>query len=74
MGRIVVLVYCGMFYDLCTKSRDCSGGRGAYIRYWSATPNGKAKAFRLGVASTNWVAPDGAWNKWDAFTVRCVVK
>lgn len=53
---------------------DTSGGRGTYGRYWSATPNGKAKAFRLGVASTNWVTPDGSWNKWDAFAVRCVVK
>ena len=53
---------------------NTSGGRGTYGRYWSATPNGKAKAFRLGVASTNWVTPDGSWNKWDAFAVRCVVK
>ncbi len=53
---------------------NTSGGRGTYGRYWSATPNGKAKAFRLGVASNNWVTPDGSWNKWDAFAVRCVVK
>lgn len=53
---------------------NTSGGRGTYGRYWSATPNGKAKAFRLGVASTNWVTPDGSWNKWDAFAVRCMVK
>ena len=53
---------------------NTSGGRGAYGRYWSATPNGKAKAFRLGVASTNGVTPDGSWSKWDAFAVRCVVK
>ncbi len=53
---------------------NTSGGRGTYGRYWSATPNGKAKAFRLGVASANWVTPDGSWNKWDAFAVRCVVK
>lgn len=53
---------------------NTSGGRGTYGRYWSATPNGKAKAFRLGVALSNWVTPDGSWNKWDAFAVRCVVK
>ncbi len=53
---------------------DISGGRGTYGRYWSATPNGKAKAFRLGVAQSNWVTPDGSWNKWDAFAVRCMVK
>ena len=53
---------------------NTSGGRGTYGRYWSATPNGKAKAFRLGVALSNWVTADGSWNKWDAFAVRCVVK
>ena len=53
---------------------NTSGGRGTYGRYWSATPNGKAKAFRLGVAQSNWVTPDGSWNKWDAFAVRCIVK
>ena len=53
---------------------NTSGGRGTYGRYWSATPNGKAKAFRLGVAMSNWVTPDGSWNKWDAFAVRCIVK
>ena len=53
---------------------NTSGGRGTYGRYWSATPNGKAKAFRLGVALSNWVTPDGSWNKWDAFAVRCIVK
>ncbi len=53
---------------------NTSGGRGTYGRYWSATPVNRAKAYRLGVASTNWVTPDGSWNKWDAFAVRCVVK
>lgn len=51
---------------------NTSGGRGTYGRYWSATPNGRAKAFRLGVALSNWVTPDGSWNKWDAFAVRCI--
>lgn len=53
---------------------NTSGGRGTYGRYWSATPNGRAKAYRLGVALSNWVTPDGSWNKWDAFAVRCVAK
>ena len=53
---------------------DASSGRGTYGRYWSATPVNRAKAYRLGVASTNWVTPDGSWNKWDAFAVRCIVK
>lgn len=53
---------------------NISGGRGTYGRYWSATPNGRAKAYRLGVALSNWVTPDGSWNKWDAFAVRCIVK
>ena len=62
--------------DICPAGwrLPTGGGRGTYGRYWSATPNGGAKAFRLGVASTNWVTPDGAWNKWDAFAVRCIVK
>ena len=55
-------------------NHDISQGRGTYGRYWSATPNGRVKAFRLGVASTNWVTADGSWNKWDAFAVRCIVK
>lgn len=53
---------------------NTSGGRGTYGRYWSATPVNRAKAYRLGVASTNWVTPDGSWNKWDAFAVRCIAK
>ena len=53
---------------------NTSGGRGTYGRYWSATPNGRVKAYRLGVALSNWVTPDGSWNKWDAFAVRCIVK
>lgn len=53
---------------------NISGGRGTYGRYWSATPNGQVKAFRLGVASTQGATPAGTWNKWDAFAVRCIVK
>ena len=54
---------------------NTSGGRGTYGRYWSATANTKIKAHRLGLApSNNGLTPTGAWNKWDAFAVRCVVK
>ena len=52
---------------------NTSGGRGSYGRYWSATPENKIKAFRLGVASSG-ATPAGSWNKWDAFAVRCIVK
>lgn len=50
------------------------GGRNSYGRYWSATPNGTDKAYRLGVASGGAPTPAGSWNKWDAFAVRCIVK
>lgn len=53
---------------------NISGGRGTYGRFWSATPDGQAKAFRLGVAATQGATPAGSWNKWDAFAVRCIVK
>ena len=53
---------------------NTSGGRGTYGRYWSATPESRIKAFRLGVAISNGVTPAGSWNKWDAFAVRCIVK
>ncbi len=55
-------------------NHDTSGGRGTYGRFWSATPDGKVKAFRLGVAISNGATPAGSWNKWDAFAVRCIVK
>ena len=57
-------------------NHDKSGGRGAYGRYWSATANGRIKAYRLGVAAntTIGVTPEGSWNKWDAFAVRCILK
>ena len=53
---------------------NTSGGRSSYGRYWSATPDGKIKAFRLGVAAANGATPAGSWNKWDAFAVRCIAK
>ena len=49
------------------------GGRNSYGRYWTSTPNGTTKAYRLGTA-TSGATPTGSWNKWDAFAVRCVVK
>ena len=48
-------------------------GRNAYGRWWSATPNGNANAFRLGIVSSG-STPAGSWNKWDAFAIRCIVK
>ena len=53
---------------------NISGGRGSYGRFWSATPDGKIKAFRLGVAASAGATPANSWNKWDAFAVRCIVR
>ena len=53
---------------------NTSGGRGTYGRYWSATPNGKTKAFRLGISIADGATPAGSWNKWDAFAVRCILR
>ena len=53
------------------------GGRNSFSRFWSATPDGSQKAFRLGInygAASNAVTPAGSWGKWDAFAVRCIVK
>ena len=49
------------------------GGRNSFGRYWSATPNSTLYAYRYGVMLTG-STPDGSWNKWDAFSVRCIVK
>ena len=53
---------------------NTSGGRGTYGRYWSATPNNTAKAYRLGVAISDGATPLKAWDKWDAFAVRCIAQ
>ena len=56
---------------------NAPGGRNSFSRFWSATPDGTQKAFRLGInygASNNAVTPAGSWGKWDAFAVRCIVK
>ncbi|MBR6097330.1 InlB B-repeat-containing protein [Candidatus Saccharibacteria bacterium] len=52
-------------------------GRGVYSRYWSSTPSNNANAYRFGIASSSSseiVTPTGAYNKWDAFAIRCVAK
>lgn len=54
-------------------NHEQKGGWNSYGRFWSATPNGTNEAFRLGVATTG-ATPAGAWGKWDAFAVRCIVK
>ena len=50
-----------------------SGGRGSYGRLWSATASNNDNAFRLGYRN-NEVTPVKAYNKWDAFALRCIVK
>ena len=50
-----------------------SGGRGSYGRLWSATASNNDNAFRLGYTK-NEVTPIKAYNKWDAFALRCIVK
>ena len=56
---------------------NAPGGRNSFSRFWSATPDGSQKAFRLGInygAASNAVTPAGSWGKWDAFAVRCITK
>lgn len=48
-------------------------GRGNQGRFWSSSSNSNDKAFRLGYGN-NTVTPANAYNKWVAFSVRCVVK
>ena len=47
------------------------GGRGTYNRYWSASALDIDKSYRFGMTSSS-VTPANTWNKWDAFTVRCI--
>lgn len=49
------------------------GGRGTYTRYWSASAQNIDKSYRFGMTSST-VTPSNTWNKWDAFTVRCIKK
>ena len=60
-------VYSGDF------NKTASGGRGSYSRYWSATASNATSSFRLGIGFDD-VTPLKAYNKWDAFAVRCIVK
>lgn len=48
-------------------------GRNSYGRYWSSSPKDALNAYRLGFTSKA-VTADGAYNKWDAFAARCIVK
>ena len=61
----VNMVYAG------DHNKTADSNRGTYARYWSATVADADSAYRLGVKS-NEVTPVRAYDKWDAFTVRCV--
>ncbi len=52
-------------------SKDQS--RGVYARYWTRTVSDVNNAYRLGVNATE-VTPVKAYNKWDAFTIRCLAE
>ena len=52
---------------------SADNGRGTYIRLWSATAMDAAKSYRMGINTTS-VTPKNNWNKWDAFTVRCIAQ
>ena len=54
-------------------NHNTAGGRGTYGRFWSATPFNANRAYRLGVAASG-PTPEGSWEKWDAFAVRCILK
>jgi uncharacterized protein (TIGR02145 family) len=48
-----------------------NGGRGEYGRYWSSTADTNANAFRFGIMTGD-VTPVKSYNKWDAFSIRCI--
>lgn len=52
-------------------NKTAEGGRGTYTRLWTATTENATKSYRFGMSSTS-VTPTGSWNKWVAFTVRCI--
>lgn len=52
---------------------NSAGGRGTYSRYWSATASNANNAYRLGI-NIGSVTPTNAWNKWVAFTIRCIAQ
>jgi uncharacterized protein (TIGR02145 family) len=65
------------FPDNFTYSGDYNntkpGGHNSFGRWWSATPDGTDNAFRLGVTAKG-ATPANSYGKWDAFTIRCIVK
>ena len=48
-------------------------GRSTYARYWTSTASNANTAYRFGFTTSD-VTPVRAWNKWVAFTARCIVK
>ncbi|MBR3270041.1 InlB B-repeat-containing protein [Candidatus Saccharibacteria bacterium] len=52
---------------------NATSGRGMQGRYWSATPDSETTAYRLGNSATTLTIAN-TYNKWAAFTVRCIVK
>lgn len=52
---------------------NVSTGRGKQARFWSATAQSATKAYRLGYSASQ-VTPSNTWNKWDAFSVRCIAQ
>ena len=48
-----------------------NGGRGEYGRLWSSTADTNANAFRFGYMTGD-VTPIKSYNKWDAFSIRCI--
>ena len=61
------------FYYAGDYNHTSPGGRNSYGRYWSSTPKDSINAHRLGFNSKD-VTAGGAYNKWDAFAARCIVK
>ena len=52
---------------------NATSGRGMQGRYWSSTPASESNAVRLGNSSTT-LTVDKNYNKWAAFSVRCIAK
>lgn len=48
-------------------------GRGTYARVWSSVAYDASNAFRFGIAYLS-VTPIRSYRKWDAFSVRCIIK
>ena len=54
-------------------SNNKPDGRNTYGRYWTSSTTANNTAHRFGITQSG-VTPIGAWNKWVAFSVRCIVK